>query len=411
MAIVSYILGDCPGCGRKDSFGNVEVFGGKLVYQGCKACSYNKRIPLPKLQKTILYLDQFFFSHGFRGKEQRFLDAAERIARVSSLQLLVAPYSSIHEDETHQWTNRGELFKFIKATSRGHQFALASEVDRFQLLKAFKAWLANEPAEYQREESDALRDKVHGWDGYMRISVGRYIGDIELIRDLKNQSIEGLVGRFDGWRKLTTTFAEDLQAEYEVAGKGYIDSYLEYAARVASGDHNAFFNAPVMSNVVESMLSVVPADVPFKERLRLCAQFLMQSQHFKETPHHKLSAGMFATAKAMVKGGAYTNKERALQRLSGFFFDVSHISTYAPYCDAFVMDQPMADLVAKPTVALERRYGTKVFSLNNWDEFLAWLDKLEASMGDDHKAALATAYPPRQILTTEPTETGSDAGD
>jgi hypothetical protein len=148
-----------------------------------------------------------------------------------------------------------------------------------------------------------------------------------------------------------------------------------------------------------------------EERLRLCAQFLMQSQHFKETPQHKLSAGMFATAKAMVKDGAYTNKERALQRLSGFFFDVSHISTYAPYCDAFVMDQPMADLVAKPTVALERRYGTKVFSLNNWDEFLAWLDSLEAGMGDEHKAALATAYPPRQILTTEPTETGSDAGD
>lgn len=395
MAIVSYVLGDCPSCGRKDSFGNVDVFDGKLVYQGCKVCRYNKSIPLPKLQKKILYLDQFFFSHAFRGKEQRFMDAADRISRASSLQLLVAPYSSIHEDETHQWSGRDELFKFIKATSRDNQFALASEVDRHQLLKAFKAWLAKGPTEYEWDESDALHNNVHGWDGYMRISVGRYIGDIELIRDLKNKSIEELVSLFNGWRTHTTTFAEDVQAEHEAAAKAYLGCYCEYAARIASGDANAFLDAPAMSNVVESMLFVLPEVVPIEERLRLCAQFLMESQHFKETPHQKLSARIFATLKAMVKDGAYINKERTLQRLSGFFLDVSHISTYAPYCDAFVMDQPMADLVSKPTVALERTYDTRVFSLNNWDQFLAWLDSLVSGMSDEHKAALAVIYPCR----------------
>jgi hypothetical protein len=58
---VSYVLGDCPGCGRKDSFGNVEVFGGKLAYQGCKRCNYHVQIPLPKLKKKIVYLDPVFF--------------------------------------------------------------------------------------------------------------------------------------------------------------------------------------------------------------------------------------------------------------------------------------------------------------------------------------------------------------
>lgn len=81
MAIVTYVLGDCPGCGRKDSFGNVDVFGGNHVYRGCKACNYKERIPLPKLKKKIVYLDQFFFSHAFRGQEPRFVDAANRIER------------------------------------------------------------------------------------------------------------------------------------------------------------------------------------------------------------------------------------------------------------------------------------------------------------------------------------------
>ena len=143
MAIVSYVLGDCPGCGQLNSFGNVEIFDGKRVYQGCKVCRYNKHITLPKLQKKILYLDQFFFSHAFRGGDQRFTDAADRIARLSSLQLLAVPYSSIHEEETHQWSGHEELFKFIKATSRGHKFSLASEVDPGVVLRCWCRWRNN----------------------------------------------------------------------------------------------------------------------------------------------------------------------------------------------------------------------------------------------------------------------------
>ena len=57
------------------------------------------------------------------------------------------------------------------------------------------------------------------------------------------------------------------------------------------------------------------------------------------------------------------------------------------------MDQAMAALVADPRIALEGRFGVKVFSLNNWDEFLAWLDGLEAGMSQEHRAGLAAAYP------------------
>jgi len=102
---------------------------------------------------------------------------------------------------------------------------------------------------------------------------------------------------------------------------------------------------------------------------------------------------MYATLKNMVKLGAYANSEQAIERLSGFFHDVKHIATYAPYCDAFIMDQPMAALVASPHVDLEKRYGVKAYSLNTWDELFAWLDTVEVEMTDDHKAGLSAAYP------------------
>lgn len=102
---------------------------------------------------------------------------------------------------------------------------------------------------------------------------------------------------------------------------------------------------------------------------------------------------MFATLKHNVKSGHYANRENAQKCLNGFFYDVKHIATYAPYCDAFIMDQPMAALVSKPQVGLEKRYGVKVFSLNTWNELFAWLDTIEAEMTDEHKVGLTVAYP------------------
>jgi hypothetical protein len=390
LALVSYILGRCPGCGR-ESFGNVDVYG-SYVSRGCGSCKYNERVPLPRVKKKIIYLDQFFLSHAFRQSDARFVEAAERIKKLAALQLVVAPYSTVHEDETHQWEQHAALFSFIKATSRGHVFLPAYDVARLQLEKAFDAWLAGQSAEYMRDSGDVFRDDLHVWEGYYRVDVGRYIRDIELIRSSKRQSVQALVGLFDGWRQSSSTFEQNTLAEHADAARNYMNSYLEAAQRIQRGDFNAYINAPIASMVVHALLGHIPETMPIDRRLRMVMDFLF-SEHFRQTPVHDLSARIYATLTAMVKDGAYTNAERAVERLSGFFYDVEHVATYAPYCDAFVADQLMAELLAKPTVAISERYGVKIFNLNNWNEMLYWLDQLEHGMSDEHKQALVEAYP------------------
>ena len=383
MALVTHVLGDCPGCKSQNTFGNVDVYG-HYVYRGCKRCRYKEHVPLPPLRKKILYLDQFFFSGAFRGCDERFIAAAERITRLASLQLLVAPFSSIHEDETHQWEKRSELFEFIKATARGHKFEAAYEVEQTQLVKAFKAWLDGRSTEYELEPDDALSDDLNKWDSYLRIDVGRYLGDVELIRDLKRQSAEELVNLFDSWRKQHSSFEEDVEVEHRAAGKSYMDFYVEYLAHVAGGNYMACLDAPIASQVVQTLLHLTNKDDAPELRLRKCGEFLL-SDHFKEAPYQWLNAHIFATLRHFVKHGFYTNRDLALRKLNGFFYDVKHIATYAPYVDAFVMDQPMADLVSRPTVNLGGRFGTMVFSLRNWNQFLAWLDQLEQEMSAEHR--------------------------
>jgi hypothetical protein len=144
--------------------------------------------------------------------------------------------------------------------------------------------------------------------------------------------------------------------------------------------------------VVQKLFHCLPEDSSPEESLEKIGAFF-QSEHFSEIPYQWLSVRVFATLKDMVKRGAYPNREAAVQRLGGFFQDMKHISIYAPYCDAFVMDQAMAALVADPRIALEERFGVKVFGLKNWDECLAWLDALECGMSQEHRAGLAAAYP------------------
>jgi hypothetical protein len=392
--LVVRVIGDCPGCGARNCYGNVAV--SDYILRGCKHCTYQSKVWLPEIKKRVIYLDQFFFSHAFRGGDQRFLAAAERVERMSHRQLLIAPYSSVHEDETHQWRGykdktREQLMEFIKVTARGAEFEKDYSVERTQILKAWRAFLDDQPAAYAPEDRDAIRGSLDKWDNYFFIDVGGYNRDVELKRTLKAQAVDALITVFDQWQSSTQTFEQDMALEILDAGKNYMNTFLTMFNRIGRGDFNAVIDSPIVATVVEHMMHWLP-EQPFADKLGRCAEFF-SSDHFAQVPTCWIKARIFATLKGMVKRGAYANREEARKRLSGIFDDINHISHYAPYCDAIVMDTPMADLVRQPTVGIEQRYGVKVFSLTNWAELLAWLDSLEANMSAEHAAGVAAAYP------------------
>jgi len=394
--LVTRIVGNCPGCGAERSYGNVSVIGQELV-RGCQRCDFRASVYLPPIRKKVIYLDQFFFSHAFRGRDDRFVAAADRIKQLTHEQLLVSPYSSVHEDETHQWRGYGDktrddLMDFIKSTSRGVMFEPAYRIERAQVLKAFSAFLSGAPLQVALKPSDAIRGDLEQWDSYFRIDVRTYIRDSELKRRLKTEAVRDLVTLFDQWTRSADTFEQHVAIEMRDAGRLYVQAYLEMAGRVARGDIMAIIDSPMSATLVEGMLDILPSGIQGPDRLQRCVDYF-NSTYFEQVPNERISAHLFATLREMVKRGAYSNRDEAKNRLSGIFDDIAHVSTYAPYCDAFVMDTPMAELVRQPTVALERQYPIKVFSLRNWDELLTWLDELEAGMTDEHRAALTEIHP------------------
>lgn len=281
---------------------------------------------------------------------------------------------------------------FIKATSRGAEFEKDYNVERAQVLKAWEAFLKGHPPAYVLEDRDAILGALNEWDDYYRVDVGGYMRDIELKRRLKKEAVDELVKVLDQWQTSTQTFDEAVALEIRDAGRQYVDTYLTMLRRYSEGDLSAAFNSPMVAKVMEHMMHWLPKDQPLSERVWRCMEFF-QSRHFSEVPKEWISSHMFGTMREMVKRGAFSNRERARDRLSGVFEDIKHISLYAPYCDAIVIDSFMAELVGTSTVDLGKRYGVDVFSLRCWDALLDWLDTLESGMSEEHRAGVAAAYP------------------
>lgn len=395
--LVTRVIGPCPKCQQPESFGNVMVRSDHVL-RGCKRCDYSERIYLPPLDKKIIYLDQFFFSAAFRERDTRFIEVAELIKRATSDQVLLAPYSSIHEDETHQWRgfdghSKEDLMQFIKATSRGHEFEPSYSVEHDQLLRAFESFLSNDASDFEIDRRLAIRSEVNHWEDYFRIDVGGYRGNIELIRDLKNQGVSGLVETvFPAWRASTASFDENVQIELRDAAKFYFKFYFDYLRRIAAGDYDAMFDSPIASMIVQDLLQVLPDGMDFPAKIKRIEAFF-ESAHFANAPNEWISVRIFSVLREQVRNGAFSDADEARRRLSGFLNDVKHISVYAPFVDAIVVDQPMAAILRGGRVNIPARYGTRIFSLSNWEAFIAWLQQLIESPSPEHRQALALAYP------------------
>lgn len=369
---------------------------GTTLSRGCGRCKHWERITLPKLRKQIVYLDQSLLSSAFKGGDLRAMQAVTLVSQLASEQLLVAPHSNVHEDETHQWTGYGgkcatDLMEFIERTARGVEFLPTFRVEHTQAYKGFTAYLRQDAPVYRIEASDAMSGDLHEWHNYVYITVGGYLGNAQLVSRYKTEAVDTLIDVLDMWSKSTATFDQDIALEVRDAGRNYLREYFKFVSRVSNGDFGAMLDAPISSHCVQTLLHALPEETQRDEAMQDIARYFA-SPYFAALPCEWLSARIFATLKAMVRDGAFANREKAREKLSGVFFDVKHIATYAPYSDAIFVDNQMANILGQPSVGLHNKFGTRVFCLNTIEQFMSWLTRSRQAMSTDHRLNLQRVY-------------------
>jgi hypothetical protein len=322
-----------------------------------------------------------------------FVEAQQRITDLAFAQQIVAPYSNLHEDESQLWTQaqRSPLLKFIKQTSLGHKFAYEYSVKSRQIHRAFQAFLASGPTTHTVERSDALERDVNNWDDYVWIDAGQFADKHDDLKTRKNRALDELLRAFDTWAATSSTFQQDVQLELRCDADSYMQHYVDYVKRSVSGDATAFLNANENSMMVESLLRYHDKQPASLRMQRIQAFF--QSDYFFNVPEARIGSEFFALLRHRLREGKYKNKEKNRDRFGGLFYDVRFISTYAPYCDAMVVDNLMFEWATDPLIDLPKRFGVRLFSRRNWNDFLSYLDELSASQRPEVHEALKMIRP------------------
>jgi len=395
MARIRQNISDCPECGATASFGNSTIHRTTL-YRRCTSCSYRSTITLPSVHKKIIYIDQSLLSKAFKGGDSRAKLVIAKVDRLSRMQLLVSPRSDVHDDETHLWTGyNGKtpegLIDFIDGVAHGIRFRPTYEVEQTQVCKGFKAFRDKLPSSYLLQEQDALSGNVHDWHDYFRVKIDRYFPNPEELRRSKKNAINQLVGTFDSFMKSNTTFQQNIDLEIKSAGNIYLAEYVKDAFCQVIDDSALGLDSPIVSQCVSRLLRMLPDDMPDADQLSEVKCYFA-SAHFARLPSWSLAARIYASLKSMVRCGSFLNRERAIEKLSGFYYDVKYIAAYAPYSDAIFVDNQMASMIKEPKIGVCQEFGTKVFSMSSIDEFLAYLDCVESNASAEHSLALDLAY-------------------
>jgi hypothetical protein len=389
----------CPQCGRTGSYRNIGV-GRNSLRRRCDSCKALVRIELPPTRKRVLYLDQFFLSNAFKNSDQRYLAAASAITSLVQDQLLVCPWSDVHELETKLWPSdrQQSLWSFIKRSAAGHKFSTQLQVHSQQLHRAFTSFCANGSKRARLEQSDALEGKdLHDWSDYIWIDIPLdHLIDVSRAREEKENTTRGIVGLFEAWRNAPGDFHADVTSEALGMADAMFRQYLAFVRAFGEGDAVDWFAKETpAAHLISSLMHRDAASVDPDKRMGRMREFLM-SEYFRHTPYIEISCSMFAGLRGQVRSGHFSSdQQKAAKKLAGFHLDVDFISTFGPYCDALFIDKSMHHLLRNECSGIFDRYPMKLFSLSNFDEFLGCLAQWGENRTDEHMRAVRLAYPGR----------------
>lgn len=409
----------CPRCGN-DSFG-VAVIARHQYSRRCRECLYPTRpdrhppFRLPKLDKKILYLDQFVISnfmvaldpsstrHG--PHDSFFREAFQRIDRLGKKQLLVCPSSEFHDAESLPHPCFEKLKQMYEHLSYGVRWHDTEQVQTYLIMEAFRNWLAGLPPRASDfTKDDHLYGERTGWTSHF-YPISHLRRNPELVEEIQNHrdsTLDELKVIFEQWQKdKDKNFDFWVQEEVKAAARRYLYGFLTQLSNASHAQKSVLDSQQAsIADAADLLLPGHESEMLLRFHHILTNQGVdedkwlskaidfFQSEHFSDLPFVRFGASIWAT---VAYRAAHVGQKKPPNK--GFYNDVSFVRTYYPYCDAMFLDKEICgilnDKLLEPVV---NKCGTRLFSLATRDKFLAYLDKLESSASTEHVSRVKEVY-------------------
>lgn len=397
----------CPKCGQPDSFGTLTVNDDSFSRR-CFNCRYTDSIPLPELNKKIIYIDQFAISNMMKALNKKteankkgrvdifWHTLFEKLDRLCKLQLINCPDSHIHTDESLMTGYFKELERMYELLSHGVSFERSETIQEHQICEHAFNWISGHPEKpISLDVHKVIHGKINAWQDRLIISMDRNITEswIEDIRKSRNIVCAEMAELFKTWQsEKGKSFKDFFDSECRGFINELISSYMDRLKRlqnISQGKAHMTIN-DVFPNSSYRMIKAVfdtfeIAGIPKEKVLDRTIEYL-NSDYIKDIPFLKISAMFYA---AIARKATAGQKKPPGQGMSN---DISIISVILPYCDAVFIDKECHSYIREKPLCDEINYGTRIFSLSNKNEFLEYLDSIEKSASEDHIFWVRQAY-------------------
>jgi len=407
----------CPNqeCATDNTFGVfMSIEGARAYTRECYRCGYQQDFPLPEIKKKIVYLDQFVVSNliklldkshpsHMRIKSDPFWESLFiKLERACKSQAIVCPDSFYHRDESLTGSvDFRSMKRLYEHFSSGKTLYPSVVIEGNQVEQHFEGWLENRKVVFALEPEDIAFDRnLHSWSVGLRVSVGGgpYPGQLENLQKSNTATKEQLKNVWSRWQaEKSVNFTERVREETLGMGKGLISAAKQFAERrtaavskMARGEGYEIdlddFLPPMTNDVIDSIVRVARTKkMPEEQIPTAIIKYFTDADALLEVPQIRISSVMFAGWAHRAANG----KKEAPKSTT----DVQFISSYLPYCDALFVDKESAEILTLfPKNAPEhlrlREFPARIFSLNNRDKFLEYLDQIVAEIPEGQIAIL-----------------------
>ena len=393
---------ECPNCGEINSFGVLSIHDGYYIRR-CKECWYDESYGLPKLDKKIIYLDQFVISNMMKSLNSKiqtndanddfFRNLFLKLEFLAKVHIVVCPDSLIHYDESIMSKHYEDIRAMYRYLSFGTSYMPTSTISRFHFVSAFRKYITGE------DDIEIDRDTVcsgyNKWKDRIRVDIDTKSEkeDRKQIEESKLKLLQNLQPVFDKWKfQKPFVFDDVYKRELYSPSKLYIKRYLDFTKEIIKanmgieGNINEYISDEKLV-LVKQMLDILEENGVnnLADEFNTIQSFF-QSDIMLEIPNHRIECLMWA---AFARKAAYGQK--SIKKIS-IVNDIRAISSYMPYSDAIFIDKECHGLLNDDDVSKRLKCNTKIFSLYNKNDFLMYLDDMISEVPEEHIELIKRVY-------------------
>lgn len=406
----------CPKCTNK-TFGVLSIEDNQYTRK-CKKCLYPQQeepdviYALPELNKKIIYIDQNAISDMMKslnpeaeafkqGRIDNFWkELFIKLDKLRKMQLIVCPASFAHFKETkisnfpeRLKRDQKELYEHLAC---GIRFRLFREIKAIQICEHAKNWLsACHGKKINTAAHSVIKGVINVWQEkncslknieYNEVSIALY-------KERRRIVCDKLRSTFSRWKaEKNRDFAYWYNEESMSFGSNIIWSFRNCIKEIAEEKFPFGFlmfealEKPEIRFFIMIQNEFRHSGVEEKELYSKVEEYLT-SPYIKDIPFNKISSMMWA---ALARRAAHQGRKRTPDE--GFGEDIEFISVLLPYCDAMFIDKECHSFLMEKPLVDELKFGSKIFSQRNRNEFMFYLDKIEKSASKDHMTKVYEVY-------------------